>query len=150
MKEIRYNVNQSVWIADGERKCDYERREGAARTWKRCAFKDSVSCKPGLTTPRFKPNNSQKRSRVFLFDPPPKKKWFDVALQGTPPPTPLTDHVVCVHRPYGSLKKSELSEKYASVHITTLTKNILTKKYSSEPPINQHLTIIDPLQPRVQ
>jgi len=84
MKEIRYNVNQSVWIADGERKGDCERREGAARTRKRCAFKDSVSYVPALTTISAKTKIPAKKTTWFLSTPPPPPTWFDVVLQGTP------------------------------------------------------------------
>jgi len=41
MKEMLVTMLVAVSIADGERKGDCERKEGAARTRKRCAFKDS-------------------------------------------------------------------------------------------------------------
>ena len=79
IRQIRYNINRSVRIADGERKGDCERKEGATRTRKICAF-----C-AGYNHGFRKKNNSQKDNVVFV-GPPPPPTWFDVVLQGTSPP----------------------------------------------------------------
>ena len=51
MKEIRYNVNQSVSMNSGWGEKGYcERIDEAARARKRCAYKDSVSYMPGFST----------------------------------------------------------------------------------------------------
>jgi len=71
-----------VWIADGERKGDCERREWAARTRKRCAFKDSVSYVPALTTV---PAKKQPKKTTCFLDPPHRGlTWFYKE-----PPSPL-------------------------------------------------------------
>ena len=84
MKAILCNVNQSVSIADGERKGDCERREGVAKTRKRCAFKDSVPYMPGLTTVSEK---KAKQDHVVLVGtlPSPYRglTWFN---KDPPPP----------------------------------------------------------------
>jgi len=43
----------------------------------------------------FSRKKQPKRSRGFCQDLPPPLTWFDVVLQGTPPP-PSKDHVICV------------------------------------------------------
>jgi len=116
MKEIRYNVNQSVYqsqsvnikIADGEGKADCERREGAVRTRKRCAFRLRLLCA------HSKPGFSQKQPLkttcffcfcffvVFLSDPPLSHRgltWF----YKDPLPPNRTTWFVC--RPLTALDK---------------------------------------------
>jgi len=88
MKEIWYNVNNNV-NRGGERKGDCERREGAARTRKRCAFKDSASLMCRLS-PRFqaktKTNKNSQKDHVVFVGPLPRRglMWLY-----TIPPSPL-------------------------------------------------------------
>jgi len=83
IKEIRYNINQSVWIAEGERKGDCERGKGVARTRKRCAFKKlRISC--ARSHHGFSQKTSKQDHLVFVGPLPPPPSWCDVILQGTP------------------------------------------------------------------
>jgi len=74
------------------REGDCERREGAARTRKRCALKDSVSYVQGLTT--VAPQKTAKEDHAVLCRTPPPSPWFAVVLQG--PAHPLKGpHGLC-------------------------------------------------------
>ena len=82
-----------LWTA--KEKATANEREGAARTRKRCAFKDSVSYVPGFTTVSEK-KNSQRRPCDFMSDLPPPHlslTWFhkDLPLNGP--------YMVCVPSP---------------------------------------------------
>jgi len=69
IKERRYSVNQSVWIADGKEKVMANEEKGRRGPEKGVHLKtSSLTCR---VSPRFQPKNSQKRQRGFLLDPPP-------------------------------------------------------------------------------
>ena len=110
MKKIPYNVNQSVWIADGERKGDCERREGAAKRHEKDAhLKTPLICRVSPLLQKKKP----KKTTWFLSDllPPPIVVWR--GLTRTPPPPGRITWFV--YRPFlNAKKKKEMCYRDAS------------------------------------
>jgi len=88
MKETRYNVNHWVSIANGDRKGDWERREGAGEDPKKMLIQRLRFLCAGSHY-----GFSQKRPRVsfffffFFLDPPPLLFFFFFFLWN--PPSPL-------------------------------------------------------------
>ena len=120
MKEIRYNVSQSVWIADGKKKVIANEEKG-----RRGPKKDAHLKTPSLMcqlSPRFQQKKKPNRPRGFCRTPPPLPRRGSTRN----PPSPLTDHVVCVP-----------SLSTFPRHFLTLSDGYL-KNWSSIPVIESH------------